>query len=439
LRHLVRSLVRRLGRRASSSSAENFWNEEERRFEPAVGDDIDVPPNRFRHSVLPGPPRSLVVKGWRFLPHSYAMVNQWQLLSLLRRSDIVLKHLDAPHYKPSWPRSDNVFAALEEQKLAAIPPSLPDEPADVLLRLYFPYDFSPSSARRTAVFGTSEAQCILKLQCGDVRFYEDFRRGVAPSDVTVVTPSHWSAEGFTKAGFKPEQVLVVPHGVDIATFRPMPGLRRAVRKAGAMAEDEFVFLSVGAMTGSKGIDLLVRAFAQVSKRFPHARLLLKGMNPLYHSRDRLRKILQALPAADQERVAASISYFGASFSNRKMALLYQAADAYVSPYRSEGFNLPVLEAAASGLPVICTKGGSTDDFVSDGFARKIKARKETRLVGEDRWTELEPDLAHLTELMMAAVEDHAWRRAAAAAGPAHVAEGFTWDQVTERLVRGLWA
>ena len=436
MKQLVRSLIRRLGRAGPSF---NVLDGEEARFEPAVAEDAGFNPDSFHPSILPGAARSLAVKGWRFLPHSYAMVNQWQLLSLLRRPDIVLKHLDAPHYKPNWPRSDNVFGPQAERRLAAIPVAAPDEPADALLRLYFPYDFSPSSARLTAVFGTSEVQCILKSQCGDARFYDDFRRGIAPSDVTVVTPSRWSAEGYHRCGFKPEQVLVIPHGVDVATFRPMPSLRQAVRQAVPVADEDFVFLSVGAMTGSKGIDLLLRAFAQVSRHLPNTRLLLKGMNPLYNSRDRLLKILQSVDRADRERVAARISYFGASFSNRKMALLYQAADAYVSPYRSEGFNLPVLEAAASGLPVICTGGGSTDDFVSDSFARKIKARKNSRMVGEDRWTELEPDLAHLTEAMIAAVEDHAWRKSAAMAGPAHVRADFTWDQVTERLVRGLWA
>ena len=39
------------------------------------------------------------------------------------------------------------------------------------------------------------------------------------------------------------------------------------------------------------------------------------------------------------------------------------ADAYVTPYRAEGFNLPALEAQTCGTPVIATHGGATDDFL----------------------------------------------------------------------------
>ncbi len=439
VKQFVKSLIGRFRKpsQQGATRSSDFLAGEESRFEPNIAE-ADVAECPFRATLLPGPPRNLVVKGWRFLPHSYAMVNQWQLLALLRRADIRLQHLDAPHYKANWCRTANLFATTAERQLAEIPAPPPDKQSDALLRLYFPYDFSPSTARRTAVFGTSEVQCILKAQCGDEGMYENFRRGLAPPDVTVVTPSRWSAEGFYQAGFKPEQVLVIPHGADVATFRPMPGLREAARRAVPVAEDEFVFLNVGAMTGSKGIDLLMQAFAQVVRHFPKARLVLKGMDPLYNSRGRLQKILKTVDVADQTRVATRIAYFGESFSNRKMALLYQAADAYVSPYRSEGFNLPVLEAVASGLPIICTAGGSTDDFVSDAFARRIKARKESRMVGEDRWTELEPDLAALVQLMMSVIQDHAWRQAASVAGPAHVQANFTWDLVTERLVHGLF-
>jgi glycosyltransferase involved in cell wall biosynthesis len=44
--------------------------------------------------------------------------------------------------------------------------------------------------------------------------------------------------------------------------------------------------------------------------------------------------------------------------------LYNAADAYVTPYRAEGFNLPALEAQSCGTPVVATRGGATDDFLN---------------------------------------------------------------------------
>jgi glycosyltransferase involved in cell wall biosynthesis len=121
-----------------------------------------------------------------------------------------------------------------------------------------------------------------------------------------------------------------------------------------------------------------------------------------------------------------------------MALLYQAADVYVSPYRAEGFNLPVLEAMACGLPVICTAGGATDDFVNEVSARRIESKKVTRMVADEELLILEPDIEHLITLMSLAVEDEAWRRGALEVGPVHARTHYTWDRVVSLLTDELF-
>ncbi|HEX2639968.1 MAG TPA: hypothetical protein VHL50_05325, partial [Pyrinomonadaceae bacterium] len=93
---------------------------------------------------------------------------------------------------------------------------------------------------------------------------------------------------------------------------------------------------------------------------------------------------------------------------------------------------------ACGLPVICTAGGATDDFVDDSFARRIDATKcQFRGDDDQELAQLEPQIDHLVQLMTEAVDDSGWRSQAAAAGPRHVAAGFTWDHVVDRLVRGI--
>ena len=443
---LVKSVARRFGYEFQkiapppSAALKEFINAPEAYFEADFG---TAPPSKNTRETGTSPDctqatHSLIVEGWRLLPHSYAIVNQWQLLSLSRRTDVVLKVIDAPLCHQWWERQDGIFEPQAEQILKSIGSAAAGENADLLLRISYPLDFAPSHSRQTVVFGTSEHQTIRRDQCRDYRAYQQFRQRLGPpSGVKAVTPSRWSAEGFYKSGFRTDQVVVVPHGVDIETFHPMPDLRSRVRNKLSLVESDFVFLSVGAITPNKGIDLLLRAFAQVSRKFPQARLVLKGLNPLHQSKEHLLKIMRKLPPSDQESVIRKLRYFGNSFSNRQMALLYQVADSYVSPYRAEGFNIPVLEAAASGIPVICTEGGATDDFVTETFARKIESARRSNSVEGQEHVWLEPNIEHLIALMTSAIEDNAWCALAAKAGPQHVEANYTWDRVVATLVQEL--
>src|SRR5260370_33841459 len=104
--------------------------------------------------------KNLIVEGWRFVAHSYAMVNQWQLLALLRRPDIAVKVADLPFYRKRWQPQDGLFSPTDEQALRSLEIAGPEEGADVTLRISIPFDFSPSRSERTVVFGTSEAQVL---------------------------------------------------------------------------------------------------------------------------------------------------------------------------------------------------------------------------------------------------------------------------------------
>jgi glycosyltransferase involved in cell wall biosynthesis len=389
-------------------------------------------------NVSSGKPKSLIVEGWRFVAHSYAMVNQWQLLAFLRRPDVSIKVVDLPYYQKRWQSQSGLFDQSEETALKSIASAIPGECADVTLRISVPFDFTPSHSRRTVIFGTSETQELRPDQFRDLEAYNQFHRNPPGADLRIVTPSRWSAEGFYSAGFGNDQVLIIPHGCDTGTFRPMPDLRAEIRSKFSCLDDDFVFLSVGAMTGNKGIDLLLQAFAQVYKKFPRARLILKGLDSLYRSKDFLDRYSQTMSQRDLDNISARVTYLGDSYSNAKMAKLYQAADAYVSPYRAEGFNIPVLEAAASAIPVICTRGGATDEFVTDEFARRIDSRKVSVPIKDQHGYRLEPSLDHLIFLMSSVIEDREWRVQAMAAGPAYVRANFTWDSVSDMLIEQLW-
>jgi glycosyltransferase involved in cell wall biosynthesis len=125
---------------------------------------------------------------------------------------------------------------------------------------------------------------------------------------------------------------------------------------------------------------------------------------------------------------------------REIAELYKAADAYVAPYLGEGFNLPVLESMACGLPVICTAGGPTDDFTTPDCAMQINSKIQVAGdINKPEMVYLKPDQQHLAFLMREIMTNDTWREKARAHGPGYVREHFTWKHAGDKLEKFLLA
>jgi len=379
-------------------------------------------------------PSRLLVEGWRFLPHSYALVAQAHCLCLAARPDIELRFVDLPFFRKSWKRAPGIFTPDQERALAALRPPEPSfaPEATFTLRPERP-DFRPPKAGRRFAFATAEYRLLTPANVGDLRSAEN----VSPS-VDVVTPSRWAGLAYERFGFAAERVHVVPHGIDPAIFRPDAASRSAIRKTLGVG-DSFVYLSAGAMTWNKGLDVLLAAFARVAEVEPDARLVLKGADALYPSRQLVAEALSDLPAGARATVAPRLVYEGRTMSAKVMADLLRAADCYVSPYRAEGFNMPVLEAMGCGVPVICTAGGPTDEFTDPGFVWRIRSRtQKIELDQAHQGDALEPELDHLVALMQEAAGDRDAASARGALAARYARERFTWDAVTETLLKALF-
>jgi glycosyltransferase involved in cell wall biosynthesis len=372
----------------------------------------------------------LHVAGWRHIASSYGVVNQWQLLALLKRGDVRLSAADLPLYSDHWKPSADAFSPAQVAAISAIPTLTPPANGpDAEYRISYPFDFSiPQyrSTRHLLVFGTSEFGTVRNAAFGGASSLTELNQR---DDLTIVTPSRWSKAGFVVSGVDERKVALVPHGVDTSIFRADAELRQVTRAN--MKLEGFVFLTVGAMSGNKGMELLLSAFASVLESGGRAKLLLKGLDGYYASQRHLNDIVMAMKPHQRALVLKNSIYLGQTISMANMAALFNAADAYVSPYRAEGFNMPVLEAAACGLPIICTGGGPTDDFTDDRFRKNIDSQE---VHDPDGNKSLRPDLSHLTDLMRLMEADETFRRAAQISGPEHVRRSFQWDAIAERLV-----
>jgi glycosyltransferase involved in cell wall biosynthesis len=373
----------------------------------------------------------IIIEGWQFIPHSFAIVNEFQCLALLARPEIELFHRNAPFWNPEWTVERGLLPVEMEKALDAI--SLPGNiKADAVLRMGCPFDFTDSTAARTVVFATCE---FGRLTPEVVSNQASPARVLTQSRTRVITPSNWSREGLVRSGVPLARIHIVPHGVDTSIFHPVTDLRRTALRKQIGWDGRFVFLHVGAMRPNKGVPLMLEAFAQIMDRHPEAMLALKGLDSMYQSGQMLHAMMDAVPSKLREKLTSRVAFVGDTCTFTRMAALYQAADAYLSPYSGEGFNLPVLEAAACGLPVICTAGGPTDDFVTEDFARRVHAKKLIwRGENNIEFHLLEPDKEHLVALMSSIIQDDNWRATARSAAPSHVATRFTWRDSIEKLL-----
>lgn len=375
----------------------------------------------------------IIVEGWRFTYHSYSVVNQFQMLEMLDRPEIQLFHRDLPHLDPAS-QTTSLFDRPIQRLLNSIPSPSPNHLADVTLRIYSPWNFAASTSAQTWVFAATEWGVITNLLLEAIGV-NSITETPVNSQVKIITPSAWSKAGLIRSGVQGDRISIVPHGADTDIYYPPSDQQRQTLRKTFGWEDYFIFLNIGGQTDRKGIRPLLKAFAAVVDKYPHARLVLKGSELFYSSRDEIAEASQiVLSDAEKAKVSPRLIYSGNQLSFAQIAQLYQAADAYVSPYLAEGFNLPVLEATACGLPVICTAGGPTDDFTHPDFALTIESKFRTLEIEGENLFILDPDWKHLIELMQTVIEQPAFTTKARLAGPHFVSENFTWKHAVDKLL-----
>ena len=377
-------------------------------------------------------PDGLCVEGWRDLNHSYSLVNQWQLLQMLQHP-FRLRHRDVEPFIAGWNRISNSsgLANDKRQRIQAIPSPDPADRFKVIYRIAYPYNISDGQAERIFVFGTTEYTVLPEQFIGgslDVAL----KRG----NLEFITPSQWSKQGFMRAGIGEELIHVIPHGVESSDFfRVEPELREFYRQLFGFSPDDVVLLNLGSLTYNKGVDLLLQAYAALKPRYSHLKLVIKDQSNLYGRR--LDTVLREMAASGQplalsDEQLADVIQISENLDIDGLRALYNASDLYVSPYRAEGFNLPPLEAAACGLPVLVTAGGSTDDYFDPALGLQIPSEL---IKGEQGMVSLEPDLDGLIHSLERYLAQE--RAMGGSEGSALVHERFSWQRIGDQLVRRL--
>jgi D-inositol-3-phosphate glycosyltransferase len=162
-------------------------------------------------------------------------------------------------------------------------------------------------------------------------------------------------------GAVPDRVSVVPCGVNMGLFRPVPPAM-ARRRLGLVAEK--VLLFVGRLDPLKGVDRLLEALPLL-EGYPSLRLLIVGGDESSSREiERLRQRCVALGIGDKV-------VFKGTVKQPDLPYFYSAADVCVVPSYYESFGLVALESLACGAPVVAADIGDVKNIVRAGEAGRV--------------------------------------------------------------------
>ncbi len=153
-----------------------------------------------------------------------------------------------------------------------------------------------------------------------------------------------------------DRIQVIPCGVDVDLFRPVD--RSEAKQKLGIGEDGVV-LFVGRLDPLKGVDILLRAVAQL-ERADTTRTIIVGGGEADAEMARLRALCSDLGIAER------VSFVG-RMAQQELPLYYSAADVSVIPSYYESFGLVALESMACGTPVIASRVGGLPTIVKDGL------------------------------------------------------------------------
>jgi glycosyltransferase involved in cell wall biosynthesis len=173
-------------------------------------------------------------------------------------------------------------------------------------------------------------------------FYRQMERVLVPSEAVATQ----MREQFHVS---PPRIVKVPRGIDLDLFRPHRRSEHAFERFGINGAAKVLY--VGRISKEKGLDVLVERFGALAHA-EGATLILVGDGPYSE---------QLAKKADPRYVCFAGAHTGAA-----LAELVASADVFVFPSETETFGNAVVEAQASGLPVVVANRGAAHENVVPG-------------------------------------------------------------------------
>ena len=232
-------------------------------------------------------------------------------------------------------------------------------------------------------------------------------------------PTQWQYDCLVAQGYPEEKLFIVPEGVDVETFKP---IKKTPKK------DKFRFLHFGRWDYRKGTTEILRTFAETFKDRDDVELIASVENP--YPNDGMK--------STDERIAfhnidsTNINFI--KFPSREEYVKYlQEGDVFISCARSEGWNLPLIEAMSCGTPSLYSNWGGQLEFAKGkGIPVNIDGFRPANVEHKDWPGEYcEPDWKDLGKAMLHAVEHFEKYKALSLSESEQIHEDFNWDKIAK--------
>ncbi len=237
--------------------------------------------------------------------------------------------------------------------------------------------------------------------------------------VVTISAGEYALEEAQRCAGSVLRSIVIPPGVDIERFRPLDSEQRAAaRRRFGLEHDDLVVSAVSRLVPRKGMDVLIRAAAELRSRYPRLRVLIGGAG---RQHDELSAVIREL--------RAPVSLLG-RLDDGDVGELYGASDLMAMlcherwwGLEQEGFGIAFLEAAASGIPQVAGRSGGAHEAVADGISGLVI----------DQPRSVQVVVAAIAGLL----DDPARRAEMGRAARRRAVEHFDYDVLARRLHQGI--
>jgi glycosyltransferase involved in cell wall biosynthesis len=207
------------------------------------------------------------------------------------------------------------------------------------------------------------------------------RRSLLPYATSIISPSQHYVDESAFLRRRKDKVVSIPNGVNLEDFE-IPYSKEECRQKLGLPYDARIVLFMGSLSPQKAPDLLVKALPTVVGNVPKAILLIVGTGTM---RQKLEQLAKDLDMRGSVRFAGLAEY-------RSRSLYYKASDVFVLPSIEETFGIVLLEASASGLPMVVSDLPTFKWIIKDGYNGFVVARgceadlaqAEIRLLRDDQ-------------------------------------------------------